>query len=299
MSLPQTEKFADPNDCIDVLAPDAALSAMLHGQIGAVACVADVLAEIESGARLIVDTIRADGTLVYVAAGSSGLMALADCSELPGTFGIAQHQVRIEMAGGVPVNAHMPGGSEDDRRAAQSITDSLKEADLIIALSASGSTPYSCEITRCAKQKGLKVIGLANNPDTRLLQDADVAIYLATPPEVLAGSTRMAAGTAQKVALNLMSTLAGVLLGHVHDGMMVNLKADNEKLHQRAARIVSQILNISGKDAKAALDAANGDTKRAVLMARGMSPERAGALLLAHGQNLRNCLSEVHSSQAQ
>jgi len=293
MPLPQTEMIPDPTACIDVLAPGDALSAMLGSQLAAVDCVSDALVEIENGARLIAETIRAGKTLIYVAAGSSGLMALADSSELPGTFGIPQDQIRIVMAGGVPIDGKMPGGPEDDISQARTIASGMSQDDLIIALSASGETPFTCEIARQANRRGTKIIGIANNSGSALLSVCDIPICLASPPEILAGSTRMGAGTAQKVALNLMSTLAGVMLGHVYNGMMINLQADNDKLIRRSARIVSKILGISEVKAITALEAGDGDTKRAVLIASGEVPERAGKLLEKHGQNLRSSLAEL------
>src|SRR5690606_20422107 len=116
--------------------------------------------------------------------------------------------------------------------------------DCVIAVSASGSTPYALAIASHAKERGARVVALANNPGAALFEGADAAILLETPPEVISGSTRMGAGTAQKIAFNMFSTLVGVHLGHVHDGHMVNLKADNIKLKGRACRIVSDISGV-------------------------------------------------------
>jgi N-acetylmuramic acid 6-phosphate etherase len=297
MPLPQTEMTHGSADSIDALAPSAALAEMLRGQMAAVSAVGQALPEIELGSALMADTLRANGSLVYVAAGSSGLMALADASELPATFGIPQNQIRICMAGGIPVDGAMPGDTEDDTTAAGRIADSLRAHDLVIALSASGTTPYPCEIAKRARQEGLRVIAIANNSGTELLGYADVAICLPTPPEVLAGSTRLGAGTAQKVALNMMSTLAGIRLGHVHDGMMVNLHADNKKLHQRIVRIVCAIAGVDEEAARAALDQAQGRAKPAALIALGADPEQAQNLLDRNDQNLKPCLAALRNHQ--
>ncbi|MEM8869650.1 MAG: N-acetylmuramic acid 6-phosphate etherase, partial [Pseudomonadota bacterium] len=230
--------------------------------------------------------VRGGGRLTYVAAGSSGLMALADAAELTGTFGIPQRQIRVCMAGGVPADAVMPGLSEDDVAAASTEVGSLAADDLIIALSASGNTPYTRHIAEGARALGATVIAIANNPDTPLLHCADIPICLQTPPEVLAGSTRLGAGTAQKGALNMISTAAGCMLGHVYHGQMVNVLADNAKLRDRTARMVSSITDRSDGAARAALDQANGQAKPAVLVALGAAPDQAADLLEAHAGHL-------------
>jgi N-acetylmuramic acid 6-phosphate etherase len=290
MPLPLTEQSADLGPAIDLLAPQEALALILSAQSAALAALTAVLPELQAGAERIAETLALGGTLTYVAAGSSGLMALADASELPGTFGIAQDQIRILMAGGVPVDAIMPACTEDDIDAARRAASPIQTGDLVIALSASGRTPYSCEIARLARQRGAAVIAIANNPGTELLALADVAICLATPPEVLAGSTRLGAGTAQKVALNMMSTLAGILLGHVHDGLMVNVIADNIKLRQRANNMVQQIANCTARAARDALQQADGNTKLACLIALGQNPAGARTTLVQNNNNLRQAV---------
>ena len=215
------------------------------------------------------DTIRGGGRLHYIAAGSSGLMAAADAQELGGTFSIPPDQLCIHMAGGLPTGAEMPGGTEDDTEGLEDALAGLAPTDTVIAASASGSTPFTLTGAEIAKERGARVIAIANNPGTPLLALADHAILLETPPEVLSGSTRMGAGTAQKIALNMLSTLMALDLGHVHDGMMVNLRADNIKLRARAAGIVSSIAGVSASQARSALQDARGDVKTAVLVASG------------------------------
>ncbi len=293
MLLPQTEMMPDQGDCIDAMPHEAALSILLEGQVAAVRAVQEALPQIERGAALIANTVRNGGSLVYAAAGSSALMGLADGAELPGTFGIPQSQIRILMAGGVPADGKMPGDTEDDISDTLKFVNQLSETDLLVALSASGTTPYPCEIAKIARAKGIKIIAIANNAGSTLLDLSDVAIFLPTPPEVLAGSTRLGAGTAQKVALNMMSTLAGVLLGHVHDGLMVNLHADNAKLRGRARHIVSSIANVAPQQAEAALRKARNDTKLAVLLAAGGGIETAQHLLKDHGGHLGPCLAAI------
>ena len=148
-----------------------------------------------------------------------------------------------------------------------------------------------------AKKKGAVVIGIANNPATPLLSLADEPICIATPPEVVAGSTRLGAGTAQKVALNLMSTLMGVELGHVYRGEMVNVIADNAKLERRAIGIVARIAGVSEGIAQTAIANTYGAVKPAILVASGCAPEDAMALLEQHNGQLDPCLSSLKSNQ--
>ena len=170
----------------------------------------------------------------------------------------------------------------------------LDADDTVIAVSASGTTPYTVAAVDIAREKGATVIGIANNADAPLLRKAHHAILLPTPAEVLSGSTRMGAGTAQKIALNMLSTLMAVELGHIHDGLMVNLRADNIKLRARAAGIVAQIARVEMAAAEAALDAADGVVKPATLIAAGgISPAEAAELLTQTHGNLRAALKRL------
>lgn len=236
------------------------------------------LAADAAGAALL-----AGGKLGYAGAGSSGLMALADCLELAGTFGIPPDRTPMLFAGGTDALLHMTGGVEDDP--ALALADfaraGLGRGDVVICLSASGSTPYTLVIAKAARDAGTTVIGMANVAGSALLAASDVAVLLDTGPEVISGSTRMGAATAQKVALNMLSVLVGIRLGHVHDGYMVNLTADNAKLTDRAARIVAAIAGVTLQTAKDALAETGGAVKPAVLVARGAAPAVAQAALQA------------------
>lgn len=261
-------------------------SILISGQITAAQAVAAAAEQIALGAQAMANTISAGGVLYYIAAGSSGLMAAADAQELGGTFSIPPEQLRILMAGGLPTDVEMPGDTEDDIEGLQEGLSGLSDKDTVIAVSASGTTPYTLEAVKIAKAAGVTLIGIANNQGSALLLASDVAIALQTPPEVLSGSTRLGAGTAQKIALNSLSTAMAVALGHVHDGMMVNVRADNIKLRARAAGIVSRIASVDAKAAEAALETAGGDVKIATLIAAGSIslPEAQDRLLAAKGR---------------
>lgn len=287
-----TEAILDSTP-IDKLPSRNALTTMLDGQIAAVESLRTALPTIEAGAALMAKVLRAGGRVAYAAAGSSGLMGLADGVELPGTFGVDPSQIVILMAGGVPTNGTMPNAAEDDEGSAAAAVAQLSVGDLIVALSASGTTPYPCAVARLGRARGQRVIAIANSKDSALLGLADVAICAPTPPEVLAGSTRLGAGTSQKVALNMMSTLAGVYLGHVYNGMMVNVVADNAKLVTRARRIVATVAGVEPDAAAAALDQSQGRVKLAVLVARGMTVDEAAAVLTGSQGQLRPCLAAL------
>jgi N-acetylmuramic acid 6-phosphate etherase len=203
------------------------------------------------------------------------------------------------MAGGVPADAYMPGDTEDDESAAAIAAKTISAGDIVIAVTASGSTPYPLALAQTARACGASVIGIANNPDAALFKLSDIAIHLATPPELVAGSTRLGAATAQKVALNMMSTLMGIRLGQVHDGMMVGLIADNAKLRARAAATVARIADTTPARAADSLARAAGAVKPAVLIALGMPPDMATALLGEADGNLRTAIARLNETGEQ
>jgi N-acetylmuramic acid 6-phosphate etherase len=294
MTLPRTETRHQAATGLDALADRDIVATLVRGQVTALGALEQAQDHIAQGAALMARSVVAGGHLVYVAAGSSGLMALADAAELGGTFGLDPAQIRILMAGGLPVDARMPGDTEDDAQAAQEAANTIAPTDTVIALSASGNTAYPTTIARIARQRDAQVICIANNPNAALFTHADVAICLPTPPELIAGSTRMGAATAQKAALNAMSTLMGIRLGHVHDGMMVSVVADNDKLRARAAAMVAQIAGVDGARAATCLQQAGGAVKPAVLLALGaVSLGAARQILDDTNGHLRAALARV------
>lgn len=294
MSVRQTEALHFAAKGLDEKPAREILSVLIGSQIEAAKCVELAIPEIEKAARLAADALGSEGRLIYAGAGSSGLMAMADALELPGTYGIPLDKIVILMAGGIENIDNLAGGYEDDVSLASNDAAriGLQSTDCIICVSASGSTPYVLTIAEIGKSVGAQVISIANNAGAPLFAYADVSILLTTAPEVISGSTRMGAGTAQKIAFNMFSTLMAVHLGHVFDGHMVNLRADNEKLKQRSARIVADIAGQPIEIARTALDRAGGSVKTAVLLFQGV-PDAAAAqrILDANGQNLRRALS--------
>lgn len=299
MAVNRTEQLHDEARGLDHQPPHKIAALLAKAQGEAAAVVAHVSADIARAASLAADALEQGGRLVYAAAGSSGLMALADALELPGTFGIARDRIIVLLAGGVESLTHLTGAPEDSAEdgARDVAAANLNSNDCLIAISASGSTPYAVGALMAAKTRGVKTIGMANNPGAPLLESADIGILLATPPEIIAGSTRMGAGTAQKITLNLLSTLAAIRLGHVHDGYMVNLHADNAKLRARAAHIVVAIANCGEERALACLEQAGGSVKPAVLLAAGAADMASALQLLdSNGQKLRPALVELEGN---
>ncbi len=298
MTTPVTEQLHQHANGLDArpLAEVAALLAEAQSQ--AAKTPMSSLPAICAGASAMAATIRKGGTLRYLAAGSSGLMAASDALELGGTFSIPSDQIRIHMAGGLPTTVEMPGDVEDFADDLDIELVDMSGTDTLIAVSASGTTPYTVAAAKIAKSKGATVIGLANNADTELLRLSDHPVLLQTPPELISGSTRMGAGTAQKIALNMLSTLMAVRLGHIQDGMMVNLRADNDKLRARANGIVCQLTGVTPDRAGKALADADGNLKCAVLLASGAeTPESARTLLRAFDDHLRPALERLKHNE--
>lgn len=296
MALKQTEERHPQADGLDLRTDSEVLALLAGSQAEAAKSAGAAAPDIARGAALAAEAIRAGGRLIYAAAGSSGLMALADALELPGTYGIAREQIIVLLAGGQEALVDMRGGPEDDGDAARASVEALAPTplDCLIAVTASGQTPYPLAAARAARQAGAQTIGIANNRGAMLFDLVDVGICLETPPEVIAGSTRMGAGTAQKIALNMLSTLMAIRLGHVHDGYMVNLIADNAKLRVRARGIVSSVTGASADEADAALAASGGAVKSAILIAGGAgSLETATRLLAMHDGHIRPSLVAV------
>jgi N-acetylmuramic acid 6-phosphate etherase len=300
MAEKRTEALHEHAGGLDQQPPAVVLGFLADAQVEAAQSVRGAIASIADAAKIVAETLGAGGRLAYAAAGSSGLMALADALELPGTYGIPRERIVVLFAGGAGALQDMAGAPEDDAaQAAREVIDAgLGKGDCLIAVSASGSTPYAVDALREAARLGAKTIAIANNAGSPLLELADVPVLLATPPEVIAGSTRMGAGTAQKIALNMLSTLAAIHLGHVHDGYMVNLYADNAKLRGRAARIVAAIAGCDEKAAHAALEKTGGEVKPAILLAAGAADVKTAKELLDRtGRRLRPALSKLEGSR--
>jgi N-acetylmuramic acid 6-phosphate etherase len=210
--------------------------------------------------------LRAGGRLIYVGAGTPGRLAALDAAECVPTFGVPPHLVLAVLAGGEEAAAMAVEGAEDDAAAgaAELAALAVDADDLVVGISASGRTPYVLAALDTANAVGATTVAIVNNPGSPAAARADVAVELLTGPEVIAGSTRLTAGTAQKIALNVLSTAAMVRWGRTHGPWMIDVLATNEKLRRRAQRMLSEITGASDDSAAAALAAAEGDTRVAL-----------------------------------
>ncbi|HEU4967999.1 N-acetylmuramic acid 6-phosphate etherase [Sphingomonas sp.] len=263
-------RYAD----LDLWPTRDAVAAMLEGQLAAAAAVQAASDAIAAAADAAALRLRENGRLIYAGAGTSGRLAVLDGVELGPTYD--WERTVYALAGGMGALLESVEGAEDDAAAGEA---AIREAgatpaDVVIGVAASGRTPFTLGAVRAAGAAGALTIGLASNAGSPLLAASDHPIALLTGPEVVAGSTRMKAGTAQKIALNTLSTAIMLRLGRIHAGLMVDMRLSNAKLQARAATIVARISGSDLPTAQAALAASAGSIKRAVLIALGID-ERA------------------------
>jgi N-acetylmuramic acid 6-phosphate etherase len=279
---------------IDSWPDERILAALVEGQERAIAAVKTATPSISRAASVLANRLRAGGRLIYAGAGTSIRVAVQDGTELPATFGMAEDRLLYLIAGGRAAMFETLADAEDDEGDGASQADPCGQGDVLVAVAASGGTPFTVAAARRARQKGAYVIAVVNNPGSPLAAAADQEILLESGPEVIAGSTRLGAGTAQKAALNLLSTLTHIRLGAVHDGFMVNVETGNAKLKRRAQGIVAAIAGVDGARAAAALEAAGGRVKPAVLLCAGARDNAAAQQILADANgNLRLALSRL------
>ena len=287
---PTTETVSEDFLGLDTWADEAVLAALIDGQFNAIAAVRAALPSIAAAATDMAQRLKAGGRLFYAGAGTSIRIGVQDGSELHATFGMADEKIGYFIAGGRAAMFETMADAEDDGDAGSRAAAGAKltPGDVVIAIAASGATPYAVAVARAAKAAGALVIAIANNAGSPLAAIAGHEILIATGPEVIAGSTRLGAGTAQKAALNLLSTLTHIKLGAVHDGYMVNVQAGNAKLRRRARGIVCAISGADDARAAKAIEIADGNVKLATLLCAGArDAEDARARLdQAHG-NLR------------
>ncbi len=281
--------LADTTEILRIInREDARVAGAVEREIPAIARAVDI----------IVERLRAGGRLFYLGAGTSGRLGVLDASECPPTFNAPPTMVQGVIAGGLRALSRATEASEDSpalgRRDLQK--KRLRARDAVVGLSASGRTPYVLGALRYARSRGAATIAVTCNPDAEVARVAEVTIAPLAGPEVIAGSTRMKAGTAQKLVLNMISTAAMVRLGHVYRNFMVNVHLKNEKLRERARTILRRLLGLSRAAADRALRRAGGDLKVAIVMER-LALERAAAeqLLRRHGDHLAALLENRRS----
>jgi len=270
------------------------MEAMYDGQLAACAAVRPALPAINAAVEDAVLNLKRGGRLVYVGAGTSGRIAIQDGAELGPTYDWPTDRTVFLMAGGLQAVLESVEGAEDDEaKGAEAIANAeINENDVVIAVAASGTTPFTIGALRSAGARGALCIAVANNRGAPLFEPAHHRILIETGTEVLAGSTRMQAGTAQKIVLNLFSTAVMVKLGRVYRGLMVSMRASNVKLLRRAEVIVSQIVGCAENHAAKFVERADGDVKIAVLLGLGWKQTEAVEALLKHEGNLRAVIDE-------
>lgn len=273
------------------------IATMYEGQVAAAVAVRGALAPLAAAVEDAALRLQRGGRIVYVGAGTSGRIGVQDGSELPPTFDWPTDRVVFVMAGGLEALVRSTEGAEDNEAAgAKAIADAKIETDdVVIGLAASGTTPFTIGALRAARAAGALTIAVANNTGAPLFDVAQHPILVETGAEVIAGSTRMKAGTAQKIVLNLFSTAVMVRMGRIYRGLMVDMRARNEKLRRRAATIVAEILQCSASDAARHLEQADGDVKTAILMGLGLSLREATARLTQHNGNLRSAIDAIRN----
>ncbi|GGR90700.1 N-acetylmuramic acid 6-phosphate etherase [Streptomyces humidus] len=265
-------------------AEDAGVPAAVAAQLPAIAAVIDAVA----------DRMARGGRLVYAGAGTAGRLGVLDASECPPTFGTAPGQVVGVIAGGPPAVVTSVEGAEDSRELAEAdlAALSLTPDDTVIGVSASGRTPYAVGAVAYARSRGALTVGLACNPGSALAAAADHGIEVVVGPELLTGSTRLKAGTAQKLVLNMISTVTMIRLGKTFGNLMVDVRASNDKLRARSRRIVALATGAADGTVEAALAAADGEVKNAILVVlAGVDGPTAARLLEESGGHLRAALA--------
>jgi N-acetylmuramic acid 6-phosphate etherase len=284
-------RFAD----LDAWMLASAMEAMWEGQLAAVAAIGHALPAITAATSAAHQALGEHGRLVYVGAGTSARVAVQDGAELTPTFAWPLERVHFVVAGGESAFTASIEGAEDDVADAVKQIDAarLSPHDVVIAVAASGTTPFTVSALQRAGEHRAVTIGIANNSGTALLASASYPVLVETGRELIAGSTRMKAGTAQKVVLNLISTGIMLRLGRVYRGMMVNMQSTNAKLRRRAESMVAQIAGCSETRAASVLEETEGNIKVAALVVLGYDKAEAEAILASHHGNLRRVIDDL------
>jgi len=268
---------------------------LMNGEDQRVAlAVREVIPRIAEAAELVVAARRRGGRLIYLGAGTSGRLGLLDAVECPPTFGTEPEEVLGLIAGGEQAFVRAVEGAEDDPGLAVRELDAVGvgERDVVVGLAASGRTPYVIGGLRHARARGAATVAVSCNPDALISREADVVIEVLTGPEVLTGSTRLKAGTAQKLVCNMISTASMVRTGKTFGNLMVDVRPTNEKLVDRAQRIVADAAEVGREQAIAALEEAGGHAKTAIVMLlAGCDAARAAEMLDAAGGEVRSAVA--------
>jgi N-acetylmuramic acid 6-phosphate etherase len=279
---------------LDTWSAGEQVAALHDGQVEAVAAVRPALAAIGLAVEAAAERLRQGGRIIYAGAGTSARIGVQDGAELLPTFSWPADRVAFVIAGGEAALLRAVENAEDSAEDGAQRIEVLGVGanDVVLGIAASGNTPFTVAAVKAARDLGALTIGIANNAGTQLLAASHHPVLIETGPEAIAGSTRLKAGTAQKVALNLFSTALMAQLGRVYRGMMVDMRPTNAKLRLRSEQMVAKIAGCAVEMAADALRKADGDIKAASLIALGLGVGEASALLAKHDGNLRRALAE-------
>jgi N-acetylmuramic acid 6-phosphate etherase len=300
VDLLATEQVRRDLDDLDRRTPDELVDTLLAAEASVPAAVGAARGEIATAVGLIEKALGNGGRLIYVGAGTPGRLAALDAAECPPTFGIDPGLIIAVLAGGGEAAATAVEGAEDraDLGREDLLAVPVTAADVVVGIAASGRTPYVIAALETARQAGARTVGIVNNPDSEVARTADVAIELLTGPEVLGGSTRMKAGTAQKVVLNVISTSAMVRLGKSYGAWMVDVQPSNEKLRRRAARVLREATGVDEDEAERLLVESDWHTKTAlVAILAHVDVDRARDLLEASGGYVRAAVDSARGRE--
>jgi len=294
-ALPTEARHPASND-LDLRAPEDVVKLMLDEEIGAVRAARGRAAAIAQAAALVAERLAAGGRLVYAGAGTSGRLGTLDAVECVPTFGIPPSRVAAVMAGGPGALTRSVEGAEDNARDAEARLRRIAvgPTDAVCCIAASGVTAFVRSALEYSRFRRAGTIFVTCGSPAGATELADVVIDVATGPEVIAGSTRLKAGTATKVVLNAISTTAFVMLGKTYAGLMVDVRPTNAKLWARATRIVSVLTGLGPPEARALIEKAGGRAKVAIVMHHArVSAARARDLLIQHRGALRAIIGDV------
>ena len=264
--IPKTEQRNPESMNLYQMPTEEMARLVIDANMDAVRAVHDASADIARAVDAIADAFMRGGHLIYVGAGTSGRLGILDASECPPTFGVPYETVRGIIAGG-PERVFRAGENEEDKYEMGVLAidnEGVGKGDVVVGISAAGSAAFVLGAMERAHELGAVTVGISSNPDTAVLRCADIPIFTDTGAEVLTGSTRLKAGTAQKIVLNTLTTCAMAKTGKVYENMMINLSPTNEKLHHRVIRIVREILGCTEEEAIQRLDANDWNIRAAV-----------------------------------
>jgi N-acetylmuramic acid 6-phosphate etherase len=288
-----TEAVNPSSRNIDTLPLVGVVEAMILDNRSVLTAVQRETTRIAKAAGILADAVQKGGRLIFVGAGTSGRLGILEAAEMPPTFGVSRQTVQAVMAGGRGAVFRAKEGAEDDAAEGERALRRLRVRpnDVVIGISASGVTPFVRGAVQHAKHEHARVVTVTCHSRSELKMFADVPITLMVGPEIIAGSTRLKAGTATKIALNILTTAAMIAAGKTYGNLMVDVKATNEKLRDRARRIIASVTRLDAGDAQALLESARWHVKTAIVMHEtGLTRAKAAARLRASNDSVRKAL---------